>query len=392
MGIYDFDPKLLELEAEEAAKNKALLGIAGEATQGLLNVQSPAEMMLGQSGPRANVRGMFDAAAGSIQDPLAKKLKAMEMAKLIREGKSLETQEQRSEESRRGDSPRSIGARAAYGQYKLSVNPTDTEADLIERYGPISKYAQGMFEHQNKLGEIAANAKSKPSSKQDDPLYQARLDYMQDRRERADEDRNYKREQALYQNTGKLSDKLGDSQVMGDAIRNVETKLGNKLDDYTVDPKGNLTLHGQKVDLPGVNVPLFGRVSAYSDKASDLNTGMAKIFNITIKDRSGAAVTNNEMERIKEEFASGKYNTEAQLIRAMQDYKKAVISELQNREAAFEPKVVQKYRDQGGFTSHKLSGASSAAPDDTEVAEIESAAARELARRQQMKSSSVGKK
>lgn len=44
---------------------------------------------------------------------------------------------------------------------------------------------------------------------------------------------------------------------------------------------------------------------------------VAKLFNITLKDRSGAAVTNQELERLKKEFGQGLFKTPASLINAI---------------------------------------------------------------------------
>ncbi len=76
-------------------------------------------------------------------------------------------------------------------------------------------------------------------------------------------------------------------------------------------------------DLPGMNVPGIGRVTLYDDKAKQLQSAASAILNTVIKDRSGAAVTTPEMERIKQEFLSGKWNTEEDFVRGLKQYKEA---------------------------------------------------------------------
>lgn len=193
---------------------------------------------------------------------------------------------------------------------------------------------------------------------------QARKDAAAERQLRREEMRasrkeklDQKAEQDFEKNIQKLQDKLEGAQAMDQALKGVEASLGFKLDE--ADTKGgNLTVGGKEKDLPGVNVPGLGRVSAYSSGARDLAKSVARVFNVELKDRSGAAVTNPEMERMKTEFASGKFNTEPELIQAMKEYKGMMNAELVRREAAFKPEVLSEYERRGGVTSRTSAGAS----------------------------------
>jgi hypothetical protein len=49
-----------------------------------------------------------------------------------------------------------------------------------------------------------------------------------------------------------------------------------------------------------------------------------KLFNITLKNRSGSAVTNQELERLKQEFATGAFKTSAQLQKAVEQARNIV--------------------------------------------------------------------
>ena len=158
----------------------------------------------------------------------------------------------------------------------------------------------------------------------------------------------------------KLSKDVTGAQDAVRALDEVEKTLGFKLDDAQV-KRGELYVGDKKKDLPGVSVPLIGRVSAYSDAARDLQSAAATVFNTVLKDRSGAAVTSPELERLKVEFGQGKYNSEPELIGALQRYKRGVKQELANREAAYRPDVVAKYAEQGGRTSSTVSGPSNVA-------------------------------
>lgn len=156
-------------------------------------------------------------------------------------------------------------------------------------------------------------------------------------------------EQKVEADVQKLSKEISGAQGSIDALDEVENLLGFKLEEAST-PNGKLQVGGKTKDLPGVSIPLLGRVSAYSNDAQNLESAAGKVFNTVLKDRSGAAVSNSEMERLKTEFGQGKYNTEPQLVGALQRYKRAVETELQNRQAGFRPEIVETYADRGGRT------------------------------------------
>ena len=162
---------------------------------------------------------------------------------------------------------------------------------------------------------------------------------------------------ALRQNTQnerdvqKLSDKVAPMQDMLNGIGQVEDMIGFKIDDFN---HKDSTVKGKKVDLPGVSIPLLGRTTFYNTDASNLESAISGIFNKELKDRSGAAVTTPELDRLKAEFNSGKFNSERELISALKRYKDATIREMKNREAAFSNNVKGIYQDRGGVTSGQV--------------------------------------
>lgn len=153
----------------------------------------------------------------------------------------------------------------------------------------------------------------------------------------------------------KLGDKLEPLQNAGASIDDLETELGFKLEDY--DPA--------KHDLPGVSVPGIGRVSAYSGDARQLQSKVGTIFNTVLKDRSGATVTNTELDRLRSEFGAGKFNTEPELIKALQDYKAAAARAMNNTTARFTKEAVGTYQARGGRTS--IGGEAPAIDDNAAV-------------------------
>ena len=183
--------------------------------------------------------------------------------------------------------------------------------------------------------------------------YKVNRDRIEDAR-RAEEilDKRTERQNDLNEKSiQKLSDKLGNSQDLVNTFSDIDNALGFKLDDY--DAKTG-SVGGKKVDLPGVSVPGVGRVSFYSKEARALDNVGAKLFNLQIKDRSGATVTSNEMERIKNEWSSGSFNTEEEKMAALQRYKTAMHNTMRNIEAGFNQDVISTYKDRGGVTSDRI--------------------------------------
>lgn len=165
--------------------------------------------------------------------------------------------------------------------------------------------------------------------------------------------RALKAEERLDKEVQSIGDDFSKNQEVISSIQQVEKELGGPLESFKVDGN-NLSKNGEEVDLPGVNVPLLGRVTAYDSKAQNLQAAATQIFNAKLKDRSGSAVTNSELDRLREEFMSGEFNTEAQLIKGLQDYKRAAAAALRAKEAGYRPKAIQRYEERGGRTSSAL--------------------------------------
>lgn len=163
---------------------------------------------------------------------------------------------------------------------------------------------------------------------------------------------NVRKDKDFEDQIQKLSNKVGNSQELFQAITNVGKALpGGNLENLNVKDGELYGPDNKKLDLPGVSIPGYGRSNFYSGEARNLDSLMAKVFNVELKDRSGAAVVSEELTRLKNEFATGKFNTEAEMIQKLKEYQEAVIIELKNREAAFKPEVRKEYNDRGGFTT-----------------------------------------
>lgn len=149
----------------------------------------------------------------------------------------------------------------------------------------------------------------------------------------------------------RLGGKVGTFQEAMGRVGAIEDKLGFDLYNYD---KNKEKVGGKDIDLPGVSIPGIGRVSAYSQDAKELQSAVSGVFNTILKDRSGAVITSNELERLKEEFGRGKYNTEPEMIKALQRYKKEVARLWKDREASYSPEVVDEYGERGGQVSRNF--------------------------------------
>jgi len=171
------------------------------------------------------------------------------------------------------------------------------------------------------------------------------------------------------------------------SLDSVEKDLGFELEDYDF---ATQSVDGKPVDVPGVTVPFFGRVSGTSDRARSLNAKVAKIFNTELKTRSGAAVTDQELERLKEEFGQGKFDSEALLLGALKEYKALALQAMQSHEAAYDPLVLKEYGTrEKAITSEFFQNRKTTAPSNTTAPTAEDAAA-ELARRRAARAQNGG--
>jgi hypothetical protein len=110
----------------------------------------------------------------------------------------------------------------------------------------------------------------------------------------------------------------------------------------------------KRPDLPEY---LTGLKSYAPDKLvdNDIATGrqaVNKLFNITLKNRSGAAVTNQELERLKNEFATGLWKTKEAFANGVEQARKIISDHYRGIAAGFGKDTVDAYnanlRDIGG--------------------------------------------
>ena len=133
-------------------------------------------------------------------------------------------------------------------------------------------------------------------------------------------------------------------------LRSVEDVL-NKT------PELSEYLAGPKSLLPDLMVPENVRAGRQAFK---------KLFNITLKNRSGAAVTNPEFERLKQEFATGVWKTPAQINEGVRQARNIISTHYRSVAAGFGTDALNAYnenlRELGGTPLLELQTERRAAP------------------------------
>lgn len=172
------------------------------------------------------------------------------------------------------------------------------------------------------------------------------------------EERKLRREELMYQRElerqGKEDAKterqqLQFSKLLKDSgAPEAITKL-EQIDSILKDISG-----GKGIDEFNQDIPGYGRISGIlpdalvSGKGSNLRQLVSSLANITLKDRSGAAVTEPEFERFKSEFGTGTWKSDKQLIEGLQKYKKALMSTVANIEYGTPSRAKEFYQKEGG--------------------------------------------
>jgi hypothetical protein len=128
----------------------------------------------------------------------------------------------------------------------------------------------------------------------------------------------------------------------------------------------------------------YGRVAGMlpdalvSQKGEDLRQGVQTLFNIELKDRSGAAVTDQELNRLKREFGEGTWKTADQLRKGLASYQRRLKEVSRNINAGVDPSTTKEYVTRGGrdFNSKWGREEKDAKASDTAIAAPETPAAK----------------
>jgi len=118
---------------------------------------------------------------------------------------------------------------------------------------------------------------------------------------------------------------------------------------------------GKFKDIPGYggimgNLPTF----LQTEEGRALRQKIATLRNLTLKDRSGAAVTNQELTRLLEELGTGMLKTDADLKRGLSGVRKNLDAVKQNVVAGVDDDTLNEYQQRGGMPLKRGAQTSSA--------------------------------
>jgi hypothetical protein len=110
----------------------------------------------------------------------------------------------------------------------------------------------------------------------------------------------------------------------------------------------------------GQNIPGFGGIGGHTpdwlpgflggpgQEGRDLRQAAAQLFNIELRNRSGAAVTDPELARLKNEFGQGRFATEEALRTGINQYLERLKEVSRNIDAGVDPGIREEYVNRGG--------------------------------------------
>lgn len=161
----------------------------------------------------------------------------------------------------------------------------------------------------------------------------------------------------------------------------IQTKKGNidTLESVLSTLEGSLSEIAKKTPAgEGVDIPGVGSTAILYDLAPDalvsamggsegvtFRQNVKRLFNIVLKDRSGAAVTNPELVRLADEFGAGKFKTDEQLITALKEFRKELDTGKRVIAGGYSADVVRDYEAITGIKF--LNGATTGADADYEA-------------------------
>ena len=131
-------------------------------------------------------------------------------------------------------------------------------------------------------------------------------------------------------------------QEADDALREIENYISE------------LFKQGYK-NLPGIGTAQ-GRVPgiALSDEGAKLRALLAKYENITLKVRSGAAVTPSELLRVQNELAGAiKTDNEAVFLEILQTNRKIMEKQKKETFSLYRPEDIKAYQERGGLSLYE---------------------------------------
>lgn len=147
----------------------------------------------------------------------------------------------------------------------------------------------------------------------------------------------------------------------------VSSVLSNAEKMIEADPSVMSYVTGPKTFIPD---------AVLSKKVTDARQAVDKLFNIELKDRSGAAVTVPEFERLKNEYGKGAFKKPEQLVSAIKQARSLITSHAKSVAAGFSPDVVSAYNDNlkavGGTPLFEMGGGIPTVANDADFKALKS--------------------
>lgn len=118
------------------------------------------------------------------------------------------------------------------------------------------------------------------------------------------------------------------------------------------------------------DVPGYGTVVSHlpdimvTQEGEDLRRQMSALFNLTLAERSGAAVTDQELARMRKEFGEGKWKSDDAIRKGLKEYRDRLNFVIRQTMAAYPQDVRDKFTSQGGFDYDRYANEGMAGPPD----------------------------
>lgn len=160
------------------------------------------------------------------------------------------------------------------------------------------------------------------------------------------------RSQELAQNKQMASDKSNldrvDKKVTAFSTQLDKTNIP-QFESLLGEIEAEISNYSQRGDIPGYgktgSLPQF----LLSDEGKTLRQKIAQLQNLTLKDRSGAAVTNQELQRLLNELGTGVLSTDAQLKTGLSQVRRNLDAVKQNVVAGVDDATLAEYQSRGGM-------------------------------------------
>ncbi|MBB4226025.1 hypothetical protein [Variovorax guangxiensis] len=126
------------------------------------------------------------------------------------------------------------------------------------------------------------------------------------------------------------------------------------------DIEAEVSKYSQRGDIPGYgatgSLPQF----LLSSEGKELRQKIAQLQNLTLKDRSGAAVTNQELQRYLNEIGTGAFANDKQLLTGLAQVRRNLNAVKQNVVAGVDDATLNEYQQRGGIALQRGPAANAA--------------------------------